>query len=108
MVLPTSRQDIPFVRRCAQQLVGFVCRLRGRESYQEFLKLLNLYSSDVISRQELVVMGQEFLSARASVDISVTFATCILSLNQVTTPLYIVHAVDVEFSISTDKPTLTR
>lgn len=38
------------------------CRLRSKEGYQEFLKTLNLYGQDVITRGELVMMVQDILA----------------------------------------------
>jgi paired amphipathic helix protein Sin3a len=50
-----------------------LCRLRSKEAYQEFLKTLNLYAQDVITRGELVGMVQDLLSRHN--DIAVRVAT---------------------------------
>jgi hypothetical protein len=36
-------------------------RLRSRELYQDFLKCLNLFSQDIIAKQELQFMVQDIL-----------------------------------------------
>ena len=39
-----------------------VCRLRNREQYQDFLKALNLYASEIVSKSELQQMVHDILS----------------------------------------------
>ena len=40
----------------------FMCRLRNREQYQDFLKALNLYASEIVSKSELQQMVHDILS----------------------------------------------
>ncbi|KAF5825831.1 hypothetical protein DUNSADRAFT_6612 [Dunaliella salina] len=47
------RGQLPLTREL-QFLERVKARLRSRESYSDFLKCLNLYAQDIISRQELV------------------------------------------------------
>ena len=39
-----------------------MCRLRNREQYQDFLKALNLYASEIVSKSELQQMVHDILS----------------------------------------------
>ena len=43
-------------------LTLFLCRLRNREQYQDFLKALNLYASEIVSKSELQQMVHDILS----------------------------------------------
>lgn len=40
----------------------WLCRLRNREQYQDFLKALNLYASEIVSKSELQQMVHDILS----------------------------------------------
>ena len=59
---------------CANSPLG--CRLKSKDGYQEFLKTLNLYANDIISRIELVNMVQEIMARHN--DIAVRFYCLLL------------------------------
>lgn len=40
----------------------WLCRLRNREQYQDFLKALNLYASEIVSKSELQQMVHDILA----------------------------------------------
>ena len=48
-------------QRCARRSLSW-CRLRSKEGYQEFLKTLNLFAQEIITRSELAMMVQDILS----------------------------------------------
>ena len=51
------------VRKDAQDKHAlWLCRLRNREQYQDFLKALNLYASEIVSKSELQQMVHDILA----------------------------------------------
>ena len=53
-----------------------MCRLGGKQHYQDFLKCLSLYSQEIITKTELNAMVLDLLGR--SQDLMVTFVSCIL------------------------------
>ena len=62
----------------ARSMLGLCCRLRSKEGYQEFLKTLNLYGQDIITRSELVMMVQDILARFTDIAVSLNDQICIL------------------------------
>jgi paired amphipathic helix protein Sin3a len=54
----------------AQFLERVKGRLRSRESYGDFLKCLNLYAQDIISRQELVQLASDIFGRQPDLVVS--------------------------------------
>ena len=52
---------------------SLACRLRSKEGYQEFLKTLNLYGQDIITRGELVMMVQDILARFSDIAVRPSF-----------------------------------
>lgn len=58
---PPLRKDDPKVQREFAFLKKVKNRIRNDESYADFLKCLNMYADDVVTREELVVLQEDII-----------------------------------------------
>lgn len=58
---PPLRKDDPKVQREFSFLKKVKNRIRNDESYADFLKCLNMYADDVVTREELVVLQEDII-----------------------------------------------